>query len=133
MFRYRASFTKPTSLSTPIPPVRITSPNGHSIVSNDKHVSDYLSESFQRSVTLASPSSATVEFEGYIPEEIEELANRGTVFSRESPEDTFFDIAMIHVLTTATIPLHIFHPETHCKPSIKYSYRLTRDSLRHAS
>lgn len=117
MFRYRATFTEPTSLSAPIPSVRITTPNGYSIVSNDKNSNDYLSKSLQRTVTLASPSSTAVEFEGYIPEEIEELADRGTIFSRQSPEDTFFDIAMIHILTTTTIDtLRKLTPDSRIEP-----------------
>src|SRR5690625_3811995 len=35
--------------------------------------------------------------------EISELDDRGTVFSRESPPNTFFDIASIHLITTNTI------------------------------
>ncbi|MCZ2257779.1 MOSC domain-containing protein [Sporosarcina sp. G11-34] len=105
MFHYRASFTEPTQLSGPIPPVRITLPNGQTVISNEEDVNARLTESFQRAVTLSSPSLETVEFEGYIPEDIEELDNPGTVFSKASPEETFFDIAMVHIITTSTIDM----------------------------
>lgn len=117
MFQYRAVFTKPVQLSHPIPPVRITMPDGQTIDSSENDVDDRLSESFQRSVTIASPSSAAVEFEGYIPEEINELENRGTTFSRQSPENTFFDIAMVHMITTSTInTLRKLTPESRIEP-----------------
>lgn len=117
MFQYRASFTEPVELFKPIPPVRITIPNGETVKSSDNDANDHLSESFQRSVTISSPSSAAVEFEGYIPEEIKELDNRGTIFSRQSPEDTFFDIAMVHIITTSTIEtLRKLTPESRIEP-----------------
>ena len=117
MFNYRASFAEPVELSKPIPSVRITLPDGQCIESSDGNVSEQLSKSFQRPVTISTPSSATVEFEGYIPEEIKELDNRGTIFSRQSPEETFFDIAMVHILTTSTInTLRKLTPESRIEP-----------------
>lgn len=117
MFNYRASFIEPPQLSEPIPPVRITLPNGHSVISNESNLSTHLSESFQRSVTLSSPSSTEVEFEGYIPEGIKELDNPGTVFSKASPKETFFDIAMVHIITTSTIDtLRKMTPESRIEP-----------------
>ena len=44
-----------------------------------------------------------VQFEGYIPEEIEELDDKGTIFTRTSPNGTFFDIDKVHIITTSTI------------------------------
>ncbi|KXH84048.1 MOSC domain-containing protein [Sporosarcina sp. HYO08] len=117
MFQYRASFTKPVQLSYPIPPVRIMLPDGQTVESNENDVNHQLSESFQRFVTIASPSSAAVEFEGYIPEEINELENRGTTFTRQSPENTFFDIATVHIITTSTInTLRKLTPESRIEP-----------------
>jgi len=117
MFHCRASFTAPVELSKSIPSVRITLPNGQSVVSSEIDINDRLSKSFQRSVTIASPSSIRVEFEGYIPEEIKELDNRAKIFSRQSPEDTFFDIAMVHIITTATIEmLRKLAPDSRIEP-----------------
>ncbi len=117
MFRYRASYMEPPQLSEPIPPVRITLPNGQSIRSNDNELNTRLTESFRRTVTLSSPSSIEVEFEGYIPEGIQELDNPGTVFSKASPEDTFFDIAMVHIITTSTIEtLRKLTPDSRIEP-----------------
>ena len=103
MFQYRANFIEPPQMTTDIPPVRITFPNGSSIVSTDEEKNTLLSNSFNRNVHLATPSSMDVQFEGYIPEEIEELDDKGTIFTRTSPNGTFFDIDKVHIITTSTI------------------------------
>lgn len=117
MFQYRASFIEPPCLSDTIPPARITFPNGESVLSNDPDTDTRLTESFQRPVSLSTPSSAAIEFEGYIPKEIKELDNRGTIFSRQSPNETFFDIAMVHIITTSTInTLRTLTPDSRIEP-----------------
>lgn len=103
MFQYRATFNEPPQKDGALPQVRITFPDGQSISSADEEKNKILSISFNRDVQLSTPSSNDVQFEGYIPEEIEELDNKGTIFTRTSPKDTFFDIDMVHILTTSTI------------------------------
>jgi uncharacterized protein len=103
MFQYRANFIEPPQKATTIPPVRITFPNGFTIVSTDEEKNTLLSNSFNRNVHLSTPSSMDVQFEGYIPEEIEELEDKGTIFTRTSPNGTFFDIDKVHMITTSTI------------------------------
>ncbi|WP_404331933.1 MOSC domain-containing protein [Mesobacillus maritimus] len=103
MFQYRANFIDPPQKDDAIPQVRITFPDGRSISSTDEDKNELLSNSFNRDVHLSTASSKDVQFEGYIPEEIEELDNKGTIFTRTSPKDTFFDIDMVHILTTSTI------------------------------
>lgn len=103
MFRYRASFTEPPQENAPAPSVRITLPSGDSIMSTDEDKDEILSRSLQRDVNLASPSSTDVQFEGYIPKEIEELDDNGSIFTRTSPEGTFFDIDFVHIISTSTI------------------------------
>ncbi|MGM8365812.1 MOSC domain-containing protein [Virgibacillus sp. W0181] len=103
MFYYRAAYTEPIQSIGSIPPVRITMPNGDFVLSNEKEINERLSASFDRQVALGSPTLEKVEFEGYVPEEIKELEDRGTIFSKASPEGTFFDLAMVHIITTATI------------------------------
>lgn len=117
MFQYRAQFMEPPQMDAAMPPVRITFPNGDSIISTDDEKNALLSNSFNRNVHLASPTSKDVQFEGYIPEEIEELDNKGTVFTRTPPRDTFFDIDMVHIITTSTINyLRKQAPESRVEP-----------------
>lgn len=102
IYEYRASFTEPPALGHPTPPVRFTFPDGSTRISTDSDVNDRLSASLKRTVRLMTPSKQAVQFEGYIPD-MEELANKNSVFTRTSPEGTFFDISMLHILTTSTI------------------------------
>lgn len=104
MFEYRAVYIDPIQDSTKLPPVRITFPDGSWGVTTDEDVSQKLSRKLGRPVKVAATSelSSGVHFEGYIPD-IEGLNNRKTIFTRSSPEGTFYDIAMVHLLTTASI------------------------------
>lgn len=104
MFRHQSTYTEPVAFSKRLPSVQITLPTGEIVNSNDETIDAKLSKSFNRDVTLRSPSLTAIEFEGYVPEEIKDFDDRGeTVFSRESPPDTFFDIGMVHIITTNTI------------------------------
>lgn len=117
MFRYRASFTEPPRLDTPTPPVRIMFPDGRSVLSTDEEIDTLLSNSFDRNVRLSTPSREDVQFEGYVPQEVKELEDRGTVFTRTSPTGTFFDIAMVHIITTSIINyLRKLTPESRIEP-----------------
>lgn len=103
MFHFRATFIEDPTRSSPTPPVRITLPDGTTVSSYDEQLNEMLSKSFDRPVKLATPSLEDVHFEGYVPKEIEELEDRGTIFTRKSPEGTFFDIGIVHLLTTSTL------------------------------
>ncbi|GGG14363.1 MOSC domain-containing protein [Paenibacillus abyssi] len=112
MFEYRAAYVDPASVATGQSPVRITFPDGSSGTSLESDIGERLSGSFNRPVKLTADLSQESQFEGYIPD-IEGLQNRETVFTRTSPEGTFFDIGYIHILTTATInQLRALAPES---------------------
>lgn len=103
MFQYHAKYVEPVNIEDSIPPVQITLPTGESIRSDEENVDEILSESFGRRVKLHTPTHQNIHFESYVPKEMEELPDRGSVFTRQSPNETFFDIAMIHLITTNTI------------------------------
>lgn len=103
MFSFHANYLKAPELDAPIPPIRITLPGGATVSSTDEKIHTTLTESLKREVKLASPSGLDVQFEGYIPENVEGLEDPGTIFTRTSPPGTFFDIAMVHIITTSTI------------------------------
>jgi hypothetical protein len=85
-----------------IPPVRITLPNGETILSDAANVSAVLSETLGKPVEFLSgaPSSGTLE--EYWPD-IEGLARRDEVTNEAMPAETFFDVGIVHVVTTATL------------------------------
>ncbi|MBP1155749.1 MULTISPECIES: MOSC N-terminal beta barrel domain-containing protein [unclassified Paenibacillus] len=102
MFEYRAAYMEPPSIDAAQQPVRITFPDGSTGESTESDLGERLSNSFGRPVKLTGELSQEVQFEGYIPD-MEELQDRDSVFTRTSPEGTFFDIGFVHILTTATI------------------------------
>ncbi|HYN23770.1 MAG TPA: MOSC N-terminal beta barrel domain-containing protein [Pyrinomonadaceae bacterium] len=116
LFDFRAAFVEPPRSAKQLPPVRITLPNGTIVSSAQDDINRVLSHAAGREVTLerseAQEEIVETEFpnpwrenpslEEYWPD-IEGLAHRDAVTDEKIPEGTFFDCAVIHVLTTATI------------------------------
>ncbi|MCZ8513859.1 MOSC domain-containing protein [Paenibacillus filicis] len=104
MFDYRAAYVEPPQDPAKLPAVRITFPDGSWGVTTDGDLDQRLTKHLDRPVKVATISSEAgdVQFEGYIPD-IEGLNNRKSVFTRSSPEGTFYDIDIVHLLTTASI------------------------------
>jgi uncharacterized protein YcbX len=105
MFEYRASFVDPPRLGAQMPPVRLTLPDGTVVTSLQADLPAFLSKVLGREVTLeaAEPGQREArQAEEYWPD-MEGLDERNTVTDFDLPEGTFFDCAVLHVLTTATI------------------------------
>jgi uncharacterized protein YcbX len=102
MFRFRAAYTEPPDIGEGIPPVRITMPDGGSVASSQKGLDSLLSRALGCRVSLHSKSSASPKLEEYWPD-VENLAYRETVTEEAMPSGTFFDAAVVHILTTATL------------------------------
>ncbi|HVR32809.1 MAG TPA: MOSC N-terminal beta barrel domain-containing protein [Acidimicrobiia bacterium] len=111
MFDFRAAFITPPELGNPIPPVRVTFPDGMSVTSDDPRFAELMSTALGRPVTLAAAAPSQPSLEEYWPD-MAELAHQETVTDESMPAGTFFDLATIHVLTTATINrLREIYPE----------------------
>jgi len=116
LFDFRSIFVdSPSKDLNDVPPVRITFPDGSNIFSDHKEGDDIdsrLSEVFDREVTLMKASHfEEPSYEEYWPD-IDGLAEREKVTDEAMPSKTFFDIAVIHILTTSTINrLRELHPE----------------------
>jgi uncharacterized protein YcbX len=103
MFDCRAAFTVPPMLGKPLPPVRVTLPDGVGVTSDDSRFAALVSAALGRPVTLATAGTTTSpSLEEYWPDLVE-LDHQDTVTDEEMPPGTFFDLATLHVLTTATI------------------------------
>lgn len=105
LFDFRASFIEPPHTGTKIPPVRITLPDGTIVTSEQSNLNQTLSKALNREVTLEAtefPNAGTVNAEEYWPD-MEDLDFRDTVTDFALPEGTFFDCAVVHLLTTATL------------------------------
>lgn len=102
LFDFRAAFSESPRAGALPPPVRITLPDGTLTASTEADVDATLSRAVGRAVTLASTSPEIPALEEYWPD-IEGLARRDEVTDEPMPERTFFDAAVVHVLTTATL------------------------------
>jgi uncharacterized protein YcbX len=102
LFDFRASFVEPARGAAKIPPVRITLPDGNTVASDQNDVNQILSKALNRDVTIGAAQRVPVNAEEYWPD-MEGLDHRDTVTDFTLPEGTFFDCAMVHVLTTATL------------------------------
>lgn len=102
MFDFRAAFTAPPEVGNPLPPVRVTFPDGVSVTSDAAGFAELVSTALGRPVTLASGGLSEPMLEEYWPD-MAELDHQETVTDEATLAGTFFDLATIHVLTTATI------------------------------
>jgi len=111
MFDFRAAFAAPPQLGQPLPPVRVTRPDGESVMSDDAGFTESMSAALGRPVTLAAAGTPEPSLEEYWPD-MAELDHQETVTDETMPAGTFFDLATIHVLTTASInQLRSLYPE----------------------
>ncbi|MGA9725780.1 MAG: MOSC N-terminal beta barrel domain-containing protein [Candidatus Binatus sp.] len=102
MFAFRAAYVDPPDMHEGIPPVRITMPGGVSATSTQDNLDSLLSRALGASVSLQSKPPASPKLEEYWPD-IDNLAHRETVTEEAMPPATFFDGAVVHILTTATL------------------------------
>jgi uncharacterized protein YcbX len=115
LFDFRAAFIESPRISAKMPPVRITLPDGTIVTSEQSDVNRILSKALNREVTLDAtghgdeeavesslPNPRAANAEEYWPD-IEELDYRDMVTDFAMPEGTFFDCAVVHLLTTATL------------------------------
>ena len=74
MFDFRAVFTTPPVLGSPLPPVRVTLPDGVSVTSDDARFAELLTGALGRPVTLASAAPSEPSLEEYWPDIAELVA-----------------------------------------------------------
>ena len=115
-----ARYVETPVAGTQLPPVTISLPGGDEIRSDEPGVDARLSEVFGRPVQLTTVApkgngylAVWPEFEGVMPSEyraqvaIEGSETEGTLtelgLALASPPGSFFDVAALHVLTTATL------------------------------
>jgi uncharacterized protein YcbX len=124
-----ASFVEQPTAGAPPPPVRVTLPDGSTVRSDEPGVDEALSALLGRPVRLTSvvPDNSTFEelwpdIDGLAPAEFIEttaIANgepgetvSDLALGLAAPKGTFYDLAVLHLLTTATLKrLGTLYPE----------------------
>lgn len=111
LFEFRASFVEPPLSGERLPHVRITFPDGRSMTTAERGLDEAFSEVVGRRVAFATSAPDQPSLEEYWPD-IEGLTYRETVTDETMPDETFFDLGLVHVLTTATLErLRQLHPQ----------------------
>jgi uncharacterized protein YcbX len=109
LFQCHAALTEPPESAGELPSVRMTLPDGTSVTSDDPGVDDALSDVVGHRVTLEHTAPAEPVLEEYWPdmEGLSPEGHRETVTDERigmaSPPGTFFDLAPMAVVTTATL------------------------------
>jgi uncharacterized protein len=115
LFNFRAALTDAPRTGVKMSPVRITLPDGTIVHSEQPDLYQVLSKVLKREVTLDATVNVQQEIDGStVPDlrtataeeywaDIEGLEHRDTVTDFGLPEGTFFDCAVVHLLTTATL------------------------------
>src|SRR3989442_305329 len=102
LFDFRAAFVEPPGTAGKAPRVRITLPDGTAVTSEQRDLNQILSKVLRCEVTLGATQPGAATAEEYWPD-MEGLDHRETVTDCTLPEETFFDCAVVHLLTTATL------------------------------
>ena len=111
MFEFRAEYVESPRTGQPLPPVRITCPDGAMATSDHDDVDSLVSKYLDRPVHMVTSAPEAPRYEEYWPD-IEGLAHREKVTDETMPSRTFFDAAVLHLLTTTTLNrLRRFYPE----------------------
>jgi len=111
LFEFRASFVEPPLTGERLPHLRITFPDGRSMTTAERGLDEAFSDVVGRRVAFATAAPDKPSLEEYWPD-IEGLTYRETVTDEAMPEGTFFDLGLVHVLTTATLErLRELHPQ----------------------
>jgi hypothetical protein len=96
LFDCRAAFVEPPHSGNGLPPVRVTLPDGTITRSDEDGFNDALSGMLGRAGALQSAVPEHPVLEEY-------WLDNDNVTDESIPEGTFFDLATVHLLTTATL------------------------------
>ncbi len=104
-FDFRATYAEAPKLGGRISPVRITLPDGEVVGNDQADLEQILSRAFGREIAFVEARAEGMTSgvaEEYWPD-IAGLEYRDTVTDFELPAGTFFDSAVVHLLTTSAI------------------------------
>jgi uncharacterized protein YcbX len=109
---FTSRFVEPPRRADAMPPARVTTLDGAVIDTDDPTFDGQLTGLVGRSVRLSSSAGDAPRIEGYWPD-YDWLESPDKTFEVKLPPDTFFDAAVVHLLTTATLAtLRSLRPES---------------------
>lgn len=112
MLDFHSTFVEPPRSPGSMPPVRITTPDGATIETGDPGFDERVSALIGRPVRLTSSAGDSPRIEGYWPD-FDFVESPDAVFEVKLPPGTFFDAAVVHLLTTVTLQtLHSLRPQS---------------------
>jgi uncharacterized protein YcbX len=116
LFSYHAAYTSPPPAGSVASPVRVALPDGSFVVTSVPEFAPALSVALGRPVSLLTSPPQDAQLEEYWPD-MEELPNRDVVTEETMPPGTFFDLAVLHILTTSTLDtLSQLNPRSRFEP-----------------
>ena len=115
---HRRAFDGVPRSGEPLPPVRITLPDGGQVLTTQPNVERVLSQALGREITLRARDHAPQAPRGEeYWADLEGFRERDTVTDFSLRAGTFFDAGIIHVLTTSTLTrLGAFYPQGQFDP-----------------
>lgn len=118
LFEFTAAFDRVPRSGDPLPPVRITFPDGSQALTTQPDLEHVLSQALGRKVMLRAREHAPQAPRGEeYWTDLEGFRERNTVTDFSLRAGTFFDAGIIHVLTTSTLTrLGEFYPQGEFDP-----------------
>lgn len=102
MFDFRAVLVESPQKGKTLPSLKITLPDGSLVMTDAVEVNQILSNVLGREVKLENTAPSKPNLEEYWPT-VEGLPHQDTVTDEATLANTFFDLATVHLLTTATL------------------------------
>lgn len=116
LFSYRAAYVTLPEAESRLPAVRVSLPDGTLALSSSDEFSGELSRALGRPVCLMASAPQDAQLEEYWPD-FAGLAHRDVVTDEAMPPGTFFDLAILHLLTTSTLDvLRALYPAGRFEP-----------------
>lgn len=102
LFAFRANYLEEPRSDSEAAPVRITLPDGGTVRGDQSNLAAILKPILTREVVLKSAAPESPTLEEYWPD-MPGLGHRDTVTDEAMPAGAFFDLAPVHLVTTATL------------------------------
>jgi len=117
LFDCRAAYVEPPGAGGKTPPVRITLPDGSTVTTDRPDADRLLSRALGREARLETRAPGASVLEEFWPDVEDSKSVTDEPIAMGSPAGTFYDFAVVHLLTTATLDhLRVLYPQGRVEP-----------------